>query len=82
MAYSNGTLIDKDVTLKLQELGNVAPAISIEGLEEETDHRRGKGVWKKIMQTPEQRLYGWRRVNYLRNKYPVFIGDFWKMVCT
>jgi hypothetical protein len=29
------------------------------------------------MQTPEQRLYGWRRVNYLRNKYPVFIGDFW-----
>lgn len=30
-----------------------------------------------LMQTPEQRLYGWRRVNYLRNKYPVFIGDFW-----
>ena len=138
MSYTNGTLIDKDMILKLQELGNLAPAISIEGLEEETDHRRGKGVWKKIMQTmdnlreagvifgfsatptkynteviysdelmklltdkgctfgwyftyipigskpnvdlmqtPEQRLYGWRRVNYLRNKYPVFIGDFW-----
>jgi hypothetical protein len=29
------------------------------------------------MQTPEQRLYGWRRVNYLRGTYPVFIGDFW-----
>ena len=30
-----------------------------------------------LMQTPEQRLYGWRRVNYLRSKYPVLIGDFW-----
>ena len=30
-----------------------------------------------LMQTPKQRLYGWRRVNYLRSTYPVFIGDFW-----
>jgi len=139
MTYTNGTFIDRDMAFKLQELGNVAPAISIEGLKEETDTRRGKGVWKKIMQamdnckearliygfsatptrynteiiysdelikllveekgcmfgwyftyipigrnpdltlmqTPEQRLYGWRRVNYLRSTYPVFIGDFW-----
>jgi len=139
MAYTNGTFIDRDMAFKLQKLGNVAPAISIEGLKEETDNRRGKGVWEKIMQsmdnckearliygfsatptrynteisysdelmkllveekgcmfgwyftyipigrnpdltlmqTPEQRLYGWRRVNYLRGTYPVFIGDFW-----
>jgi MoaA/NifB/PqqE/SkfB family radical SAM enzyme len=139
MIYTNGTFIDRDMAFKLQELGNVAPAISVEGFEKETDARRGKGVWKKVMQamdncretkliygfsitptkynsdvvysdelmkilvedkgcmfgwyftyipigrnpdvslmqTPEQRLYGWRRVNYLRNKYPVFIGDFW-----
>jgi len=139
MVYTNGTFIDRDLSLKLQELGNVAPAISIEGFKKETDERRGVGTWKKIMdamdycrkakilygfsatptrynseiiysdalmklltkekgctfgwyftyipigrnpdvnlmQTPEQRLYGWRRVNYLRNTYPVFIGDFW-----
>jgi len=139
MIYTNGTFIDRDMAFKLQELGNVAPAMSVEGFEKETDARRGKGVWKKVMQamdncreakllygfsitptkfntemvysdelmkilaedkgcsfgwyftyipigrnpdvglmqTPEQRLYGWRRVNYLRNKYPVFIGDFW-----
>ncbi len=139
MTYTNGTFIDRDMAFKLQELGNVTPAISIEGLKEETDNRRGKGVWEKIMQsmdnckearliygfsatstknnteiiysdelmkllveekgcmfgwyftyipigrnpdvtlmqTPEQRLYGWRRVNYLRGTYPVFIGDFW-----
>ena len=139
MIYTNGTFIDRNMAFKLQELGNVAPAISVEGFEKETDARRGKGVWKKVMQamdncrearivygfsatptkynteaiysdklmkilveekgcifgwyftyipigrnpdislmqTPEQRLYGWRRVNYLRNTYPVFIGDFW-----
>ena len=139
MIYTNGTFIDRDMAFKLQELGNVVPAISVEGFEKETDARRGEGVWKKIMQamdncrearliygfsitptrynteivysdelikllveekgcgfgwyftyvpigrdpdvnlmqTPKQRLYGWRRMNYLRSTYPVFIGDFW-----
>jgi MoaA/NifB/PqqE/SkfB family radical SAM enzyme len=138
-AFVRDGIIDRDMAFKLQELGNVAPAISVEGFKKETDERRGKGVWEKVMQamdnckearliygfsitptkynseviysdklmkliveekgctfgwyftyipigrnpdvslmqTPEQRLYGWRRVNYLRSKYPVFIGDFW-----
>ncbi|MEA2022475.1 MAG: radical SAM protein, partial [Candidatus Caldatribacteriota bacterium] len=50
MIYTNGTFIDRDMAFKLQELGNVAPAISVEGFEKETDARRGKGVWKKVMQ--------------------------------
>jgi len=49
LMYTNGTLIDKSVANKLSELGNVAPAISIEGYEEQTDARRGKGVYKKIL---------------------------------
>ena len=48
--YTNGTLITKDVAKKLAELGNVTPAISIEGWEKETDERRGKGVYKKILE--------------------------------
>jgi len=35
---------------KLAKLGNVAPAISIEGFEKETDDRRGPGTFKKIME--------------------------------
>lgn len=50
MVYTNGTLIDKKMVKKLQELGNVTPAISVEGFEEATDQRRGKGVWKKVNQ--------------------------------
>ncbi|OQA43469.1 MAG: Cyclic pyranopterin monophosphate synthase [Parcubacteria group bacterium ADurb.Bin305] len=48
--YTNGTLLDKEMAKKLAKLGNVAPAISIEGLEKETDARRGKGVFQKVMQ--------------------------------
>ncbi|NLO74568.1 MAG: radical SAM protein [candidate division WS1 bacterium] len=49
LVYTNGTLIDDSVAERLAELGNVGPAISVEGFEEETDGRRGKGTWKKIM---------------------------------
>ena len=49
--FTNGTLIDKDVARKLAEAGNVLVVFSIEGFEEETDARRGKGVYQKIMQT-------------------------------
>ena len=47
--YTNGTLIDKKVAKKLAAVGNVAPMLSVEGFEKETDARRGKGVWQKIM---------------------------------
>lgn len=53
LMYTNGTLIDKTVAKRLADLGNVAPAISVEGFEEETDARRGKGVFKKIVEAIE-----------------------------
>lgn len=53
LVYTNGTLITKEVAEKLAELGNVTPAISVEGFEKETDERRGKGVHKRILQAFE-----------------------------
>lgn len=47
--YTNGTLIDGKIAQKLVEAGNVIPQISIEGFEKETDYRRGKGTYKKII---------------------------------
>jgi len=47
--YTNGTLIDDAVAAELAELGNVFPAISVEGFEKETDERRGKGTFEKIV---------------------------------
>jgi MoaA/NifB/PqqE/SkfB family radical SAM enzyme len=48
MMYTNATLIDEDVARKMAQLGNITPAISVEGWQKETDARRGEGVFLKI----------------------------------
>ena len=48
--FSNGTLITRERAQQFAELGNMTFAISLEGFEEETDARRGKGVFQKVMQ--------------------------------
>ncbi len=53
MMYTNSTQITKGVAARMAELGNITPAISVEGFEKETDERRGKGVFKKIIQAME-----------------------------
>ncbi len=47
--YTNATLINKEVAKKLAKVGNALPAISVEGFEEDTEKRRGPGVYKKVM---------------------------------
>lgn len=54
MIYTNGTLITDDVAKRMGELGNISPAISLEGFERETDARRGPGVFKKILEAFER----------------------------
>jgi len=51
--YTNGTLLDEKKIERLARLGNIAPGISEEGFKEETDARRGKGVWEKICKARE-----------------------------
>lgn len=50
MVYTNGTQLTRENVGKIAEAGNVAPAISVEGFENETDARRGKGVYAKVLQ--------------------------------
>lgn len=47
--FTNGTLFDEELADRVQKLGNVMPMFSLEGFEEETDARRGKGIFKKVM---------------------------------
>jgi len=47
--YTNGTLIDEKMVERFVTLGNVVPAISLEGLEEESDARRGKGYFDRVV---------------------------------
>ena len=47
-AFTNGTLIDAAFAEAILRLKNFIPIISVEGFEEETDFRRGKGTFEKV----------------------------------
>ncbi|MDN5309811.1 MAG: hypothetical protein PWP14_1205 [Methanolobus sp.] len=48
-AFTNATLIDEILADEMAELGNLNVFISIEGTREETDSRRGAGVYDKAV---------------------------------
>jgi MoaA/NifB/PqqE/SkfB family radical SAM enzyme len=47
--YTNGTLLTEKIIKELVAIGNAVPMLSIEGWEKQTDERRGKGVYTKLM---------------------------------
>lgn len=49
--FTNGTLIESEHVAFLAELGNVRLLISLEGLRDTTDKRRGKGTYDRITET-------------------------------
>lgn len=49
MCFTNGTLIDDDFAEQMLEVKNFFPVISVEGLEEATDFRRGDGVYQRVL---------------------------------
>lgn len=48
-AFTNGTLIDENFANEMLRVKNFIPAISVEGFEEETDLRRGKGTYQSVI---------------------------------
>ena len=48
-AFTNGTLVDEAFCKEMQEVGNLALAISLEGAADVNDLRRGNGVYDKVM---------------------------------
>jgi len=59
LAFTNGTLIDDEYAKAVSEVGNLTFAISVEGNEELTDMRRGKGTYQLVMNAMDSlRKYG------------------------
>jgi MoaA/NifB/PqqE/SkfB family radical SAM enzyme len=79
LVYTNGTLISKKVAARLADIGNITPAISVEGFERETDERRGEGTFKKILAAMENlREVGvpfGLSVTATRNNYKTVVSD-------
>ena len=48
-SFTNGTLVDDQFCKQMLEVGNFSVAFSIEGNEEATDMRRGKGTYRKVI---------------------------------
>ncbi|HUM61484.1 MAG TPA: radical SAM protein, partial [Clostridia bacterium] len=62
LAFTNGTLIDETFADELLRVKNFVPAISVEGFEETTDARRGKGTYAAVV----------RAMNLLKEKKLAF----------
>jgi MoaA/NifB/PqqE/SkfB family radical SAM enzyme len=54
MVYTNAQHIDADRARRLSALGNVWPAVSVEGYRDETDARRGRGVYERLTAAMER----------------------------
>ncbi|NLY88384.1 MAG: radical SAM protein [Firmicutes bacterium] len=53
-AFTNGTLVDDELCREMLRVGNFALAFSIEGDEEATDMRRGKGAYQKVIEAMDR----------------------------
>ena len=53
LAFTNGTLIDEAFADEMLRVKNFVPAISVEGFEEATDARRGKGTYAAVVRAME-----------------------------
>jgi MoaA/NifB/PqqE/SkfB family radical SAM enzyme len=63
LVYTNGTLLDDEIAARMGTVGNVFPAISVEGFEHQTDARRGRGTYEQN-----------RRMRRLLGKHGVMTG--------
>ena len=81
MMYTNGTLISEEVAERMARLGNVVPAMSLEGWEARTDARRGKGVYQQVMAAMDRLhkagvLYGVSLTATRENAEEILSDDF------
>lgn len=86
MFYTNGTLITDSVADGLHRLGNAGAVISLEGFEEATDARRGKGVYRKVMEAMKRLKqrgvpFGTSLTVTSRNVEDITSNDFFDHLC-
>lgn len=85
MVFTNGTMIDKAIAKRVGELGNVAPVLSIEGWETETDARRGAGTFATLMRAmdnlkEEKVFFGYSVCHTILNSDTIISDAFMDML--
>nr|MCR4963858.1 radical SAM protein [Bacillota bacterium] len=84
-AFTNGTLIDEAFAGEMLRVKNFAPAISLEGFEEATDSRRGRGTYARALEAmrilhENKLIYGVSCCYTSANYDAVTAGDYWDML--
>jgi MoaA/NifB/PqqE/SkfB family radical SAM enzyme len=79
--FTNGTLLNDERVEKMGRLGNIIPMVSIEGWEKETDARRGKGMFFRIMETMDRMRkegvpFGFSSMVTSQNVYTIVSDEF------
>ncbi|MDD8030392.1 MAG: radical SAM protein [Acidobacteriota bacterium] len=80
LMYTNGTLIDEKMAKRMSLAGNIMPAISVEGLKERTEARRGRGIFDRILKAfdnlrQEKVFFGISVTITRENAYEVFSDE-------
>jgi len=83
--FTNGTLIDKELAGQLVKLGNVAPVVAIEGFEAETEQRRGKGTFDRVVTAMDNLknagvIFGFSTMPTSRNWQTVASDEFYQFL--
>jgi len=80
-AFTNGTLVDEELCREMLRVGNFTLAFSIEGNEEATDMRRGKGTYQKVVAAMDRMrryklLFGYSTCYHRKNTESVGSDEF------
>ncbi len=77
--FTNGLLIDEDVADRLKRQRSTIPVISLEGWAEETDRRRGTGVYELVLEKIEmlkkRGIFFGTSITLTRQNYATVTGE-------
>lgn len=77
--FTNGLLIDDKVLKTMKKQKNIIPLISLEGCEEETDDRRGLGIYKRLQSTMEkiksQEIFFGTSLTLTKNNFDTILSE-------
>lgn len=81
--FTNGTLITQEVADRIQKLGNIVIAFSVNGSREDTEYMRGPGVYERVLESishmrERSLMYGMSLVLTSRNYTTLMSRDFLK----
>lgn len=77
--FTNGLLLDQDIINFIKKHPNLIPVISLEGKEDETDTRRGSGVWDNFLKLQaklkEEKVFWGTSLTLTSENYDLILSD-------